>query len=160
MSIVRRAKGIWRAETEGDEGDENNNERIMIQRIKSMAKSKGKHLLNVWQYSDAQPTEITLALVNLLLAPLATLIELGPLYFYQITLVCAGVYQLMCVANGDLKCRVRASIVTFGLFVTTLMMYVVTIGLSTPSHWGWLVLVFSSFGSLKRLKTEQLHRHG
>jgi hypothetical protein len=132
----------------------------MIQHIKQTAKKRATHLVDVWKFSDSQPTEITLALVNLLLAPAATLIELGPLWFYQILLVGSGVYQLMCVAKGDLKCRVRASIVTFGLFATTLMMYVITIGLPTPSHWGWLVLVFSSFGSLKRLKTEQLHRHG
>lgn len=131
----------------------------MIQHIKHTAKKRATHLLNVWKYSDSQPTEITLALVNLLLAPLATRIELGPLWFYQIMLVGSGVYQLMCVAKGELKCRVRASIVTFGLFSTTLMMYIVTIGLPTPSHWGWFVLVFSAFGSLKRLKTEELHRH-
>lgn len=131
----------------------------MIQHIKHTAKKRATHLLNVWKYSDSQPTEITLALVNLLLAPIATRIELGPLWFYQIMLVGSGVYQLMCVAKGELKCRVRASIVTFGLFSTTLMMYIVTIGLPTPSHWGWFVLVFSAFGSLKRLKTEELHRH-
>lgn len=131
----------------------------MIEHIKHTIKQRATHLLNVWKYSDSQPTEITLALVNLLLAPIATRIELGPLVFYQIMLVASGVYQLMCVAKGDLKCRVRASIVTFGLFSTTLMMYIVTIGLPTPSHWGWFVLVFSAFGSLKRLKTEELHRH-
>ena len=132
----------------------------MIQHIKTIAKARGKHLVDVWRHSDSQPTEITLALVNILLAPLATRIELGPLVFYQIILVGVGGYQLMCVAKGDLQCRVRASMLTFGAFTATLMMYVITIGLPTPSHWGWLVLVFSSFGSLKRLKTEQLHRHG
>ena len=132
----------------------------MIQHIKTIAKIRLKSLVDVWRHSDSQPTEITLALVNLLLAPLATRIELGPLWFYQIMLVASGVYQLMCVAKGDLNCRVRASMFTFGAFTATLMMYVIAIGLPTPSHWGWLVLVFSSFGSLKRLKTEQLHRHG
>jgi len=131
----------------------------MIQHIKDTAKQRVTHLLDVWKHSDSQPTEMTLALVNLLLAPAATLIELGPLWFYQIMLVGSGIYQLLCVAKGDLKCRVRASIVTFGLFSTTLMMYIITIGLPTPSHWGWFVLVFSAFGSLKRLKTEQLHRN-
>ena len=99
----------------------------MIQHIKDTAKKRATHLLDVWKHSDSQPTEITLALVNLLLAPIATRVELGPLVFYQIMLVASGVYQLMCVAKGDLKCRVRASIVTFGLFCTTLMMYVITI---------------------------------
>lgn len=132
----------------------------MIYKIKDIAKKRAAHLLDVWKHSDSQPTEITLALVNLLLAPAATLIELGPLWFYQILLVGSGVYQLLCVAKGDLKCRVRAAMVTFGLFSTTLMMYIIAIGLPTPSHWGWFVLVFSAFGSLKRLKTEQLHRNG
>jgi hypothetical protein len=132
----------------------------MIQHIKTIAKARAKHLLDVWRRSDSQPTEITLALVNVLLAPLATRIELGPLVFYQIILVGVGGYQLLCVAKGDLNCRVRASMLTFGAFTATLIMYVITIGLPTPSHWGWLVLVFSSFGSLKRLKTEQLYRHG
>ena len=131
-----------------------------IQQIKDAVKKRATHLLDMWNRSDSQPTEITLALVNILLAPIATLIELGPLPFYQIVLVGSGMYQLMCVAKGDLKCRVRASIVTFGTFTTTLMMYAIHLGLPTPSHWGWLVLVFSSFGSLRRLKTEQLHRHG
>ena len=132
----------------------------MIQHIKETAKQRATHLLDVWRHSDSQPTEITLALVNILLAPLATRIELGPLVFYQIILVGVGLYQLMCVAKGDLKCRVRASMFTFGAFIATLMMYIIIIGLPTPSHWGWGVLVFSAFGSLKRLKTEQLHRHG
>ena len=131
----------------------------MIQHTKETTMKRVKHLVDVWRHSDSQPTEITLALVNLLLAPAATLIELGPLPFYQIILVGAGLYQLMCVAKGELKCRVRASMFTFGTFAATLMMFIVTIGLPTPSHWGWLVLVFSSFGSLKRLKTEQLHRN-
>lgn len=132
----------------------------MIHRIRFFLRLKAQHLWDVWNHSDSQPTEITLALVNLLLAPAATLIELGPLWFYQILLIGSGVYQLFCVANGDLKCRVRASFVTFGLFCTTLIMYVIIVGLSTPSHYGWFVLAFSAFGSLRRLKTEQLHRHG
>jgi len=132
----------------------------MMIKIKQIAKDRISHLLDVWQHSDSQPTEITLALVNLILAPMATMIELGPMIAYQMILVIVGGYQLMCVAKGDLNCRVRASILTFGTFATTLVMYLIIIGLPTPSHWGWLVLVFSSFGSLKRIKTEQLHRHG
>jgi hypothetical protein len=110
----------------------------MIQHTKEKARKRFKHLADVWMHSDSQPTEITLALVNLLLAPAATLIELGPLLFYQIILVGAGVYQLMCVAKGELKCRVRASMFTFGTFATTLMMYIIMVGLPTPSHGdGW-----------------------
>lgn len=128
--------------------------------IKTQIKKRAIHLIDVWQHSDSQPTEITLALVNVLLAPVATLIELGAMPVYQIALIIAGVYQLICVARGDIRCRVRASFFTFGTFATTLIMYVIMKGLATPSHWGWIVLLFAAFGSLKRIKTEQIHRHG
>ena len=131
---------------------------MSFQKQKKEATRKIKHLIDVFRYSDSQPTEITLALVNLILAPIATYIELGPLVFYQLALIASSIFQLYCIANSDLKCRIRASFLTFSFFVTTLMMYIFTIGLPTPSHWGWLVLSLSAFSSLKRLKTEDLHR--
>lgn len=131
---------------------------MSIQNQKKEATRKIKHLIDVFRYSDSQPTEITLALVNLILAPIATFIELGPLLFYQFALIVSSIFQLYCIASADLKCRIRASFLTFSFFITTLMMYVFTIGLPTPSHWGWCVLSFSAFSSLKRLKTEDLHR--
>lgn len=123
-------------------------------------KEKFLSLKQIWMYSDSQNTEITLALVNLILAPLATYIELGTLWFYQTCLIVSAFYQLLCIANGDLHCRVRAALFTFSLFVCTTMMYLDTIGLPTPSHWGWVVLTFSAFGSLRRLKREQIQRYG
>jgi len=124
----------------------------MIKRIKEL-----RHL---WVYSDSQPTEITLALVNVFLAPVATYMELGSLWFYHLCLISSGIYQLYCVSNGDLNCRVRASLLTFGLFISTTCMYLDTIGFPTPSHYGWLILSFSAFGSLRRLKREQINRYG
>ena len=119
-----------------------------------------KKLEQLWNYSDSQPTEITLGVALTILAPIATTIELGFMPIYHLLLVSTGLHQLYCVSKGELKCRLRASIFTFGLYVTTLAMYLMTIGLPTPSHYGWLILVISSFGTLKRLKTEQLHRNG
>jgi hypothetical protein len=92
------------------------------------------------------------------LAPIATLIELGFMPIYQ--LIGAGIYQLYCISKGKLHCRLRASMLTFGLYATSLAMYLMTIGLPTPTHYGWVIFVISSFGNLKRLKTEQLHRNG
>jgi len=126
--------------------------------MKTFILNKYKSLKKVWLYSDSQPTEILLALVNIFLAPLATFIELGPLWVFQITLIVSGIYQLLCVANGDLKCRLRASLITFGMYASTLLVYLDCIGLPTPSHWGWFVLVFASFSSLMRIKREQLIR--
>jgi hypothetical protein len=80
--------------------------------------------------------------------------------FYQICLIGAGAYQLFCISKGDIECRVKAALITFGLYTSTLTMYLLSIGLPTPSHYGWVLLVISSFGNLKRLKTEQLHRNG
>ena len=119
-----------------------------------------KRLQQLWRYSDSQPTEITLGAALITLAPIATLIELGFMPIYQTTLIGAGVYQLYCISKGNLQCRLRASMLTFGLYATSLAMYLITIGLPTPSHYGWVILLISSFGNLKRLKTEQLHRNG
>jgi len=119
-----------------------------------------KKLQQLWKYSDSQPTEITLGAALMILAPVATLIELGFMPVYQLMLIGAGAYQLFCISTGELECRVRAAMLTFGLYTTSLAMYLMTIGLPTPSHYGWLILVISSFGNLKRLKTEQLHRNG
>ncbi len=119
-----------------------------------------KRLKNIWNYSDSQPTEITLGVAIMILAPIATAIEIGFMPIYQLILVAAGAYQVYCVSKGDIACRIRASIITFGLYATSLMMYLLTIGLPTPSHYGWMILTISSFSTLKRLKTEQLHRNG
>jgi len=117
-------------------------------------------LKQLWRYSDSQPTEITLGAALMILAPIATIIELGFMPFYQAALIGAGVYQLFCISKGELECRLRASLITFGLYTSTLAMYLLSIGLPTPSHYGWVLLVISSFGNLKRLKTEQIHRNG
>ena len=117
-------------------------------------------LKQLWKYSDSQPTEITLGAALMILAPIATIIELGFMPFYQSALIGAGVYQLFCISKGKLECRLRASLITFGLYTSTLAMYLLSIGLPTPSHYGWVLLVISSFGNLKRLKTEEIYRNG
>lgn len=117
-------------------------------------------LQQLWRYSDSQPTEITLGAALMILAPIATFIELGFMPIYQLVLIGAGFYQLYCISTGVLECRVKAAMLTFGLYTTSLIMYLTTIGLPTPTHYGWVIFVLSSFGNLKRLKTEQLHRNG
>ena len=119
-----------------------------------------KSLKNIWKYSDSQPTEITLAIALSVLAPVATFIEIGFMPFFQLALVASGIYQLRCVALGQLSCRIRAAFVTFSLYLTSFLMYIINIGMPSPSHYGWLILVLSSLSSLRRLKTEQLHRNG
>ena len=119
-----------------------------------------KRLQQLWRYSDSQPTEITLGVALMILAPIATITELGFMPFYQFALIGAGGYQLYCVSRGILSCRIRASLLTFGLYTSTLVMYLMSIGLPTASHYGWVILVISSFGNLKRLKTEQILRNG
>ena len=117
-------------------------------------------LKNIWKYSDSQPTEITLALALSVLAPVATFIEIGFMPFIQIALVGSGIYQLRCVALRQLSCRIRAAFMTFSLYLTIFLMYIINVGMPSPSHYGWLLLVVSSLSSLRRLKTEQLHRNG
>lgn len=119
-----------------------------------------KRLGHIFKYSDSQPTEITLGAALMILAPIATATEIGWMPIYQLCLIAAGFYQLHCVSKGELECRIKAAIITFGLYSTSLMMYLLTVGLPTATHYGWVIFVISSFSNLKRLKTEQLHRHG
>ena len=119
-----------------------------------------KKLGHIFKYSDSQPTEITLGTSLMILAPIATATEIGFMPVYQLALVAAGFYQLYCISKGKLECRIKAAIITFGLYSTSLMMYLLTIGLPSATHYGWLIFVISSFSNLRRLKTEQLHRNG
>lgn len=114
----------------------------------------------IWQYSDSQPTEITLAAALVILYPIATYLELGYSPILQVLAPVAGLYQLYCVSGKCLSCRVRASFVTFSFYLLGAVMYLYC-GLlfKGPSYWGWMLLAFSSFGSLKRIKKEQLHRN-
>jgi len=75
-----------------------------------------KKLSLIWSHSDSQPTEITLALINVLLTHLAIGSELGGLYFERIIIISSGIFQLYCVSQEDIKCRVRASMITFGVY--------------------------------------------
>jgi len=119
-----------------------------------------KQLRVIWQYSDSQPTEITLAAALILRYPNATFLELGYSPIMQITAPLAGLYQLYCVSGNCIKCRVRASFITFTFYAIAAVMYL-HYGLlfKGPSYWGWVLLTVSSFGSLKRIKKEELHKN-
>ena len=134
--------------------------------MESGTSNKGKfvqklnNLIQVWRYSDSQPTEIVLGLSLMFIAPLAIHIELGGLYVFQFMSFLSGGYQLFCVAGGDLNCRVRASMFSFGMFLATSAMYLYNIGFPTPTHYGWAILCLASFGSMSRLIREKIHRNG
>jgi len=116
-----------------------------------------KRLKRIWTYSDSQPTEITLALCNLLLVHFAIGIELGELYIFRAIIIFSGFFQLYCVSRLNIKCRVVASMFTFAVYTITTITYITHIGLPTPTHWGWFILMFASFGSMRRLILEKLH---
>ncbi len=122
-------------------------------------KLRYEHLRTIWQYSDSQPTEITLAAALVILYPIATYLELGYSPIMQLAAPIAGLYQLYCVSGNCLSCRVKASWVTFSFYLLAAVMYLYC-GLlfKGPSYWGWMLLAVSSFGSLKRIKKEELHR--
>ena len=117
------------------------------------------NLRRIWSYSDSQPTEITLAIAIAILAPIAVSIEVNTSWFFNALLILAGLYQIRCIAKEEIGCRVKAAYFTTMMYMTCLLMYIVTIGLPTPSHWGWVLLTYSSFSTLSRLKTEQLRRN-
>lgn len=121
-------------------------------------KTRFKNLKEVWTYSDGQPTEMTLAMINVFLTPLALCLEIKQCGVFEVFLVISGLYQLWCIAKGDLSCRLRGAFFTFSAYFGTLIMYLGSIGLPTPTHWGWVVLVIASLSSLIRIKKEQLYR--
>lgn len=121
-------------------------------------KTKFNHLKEIWVYGDGQPTEIILALINILLTPIALYMEVGCFGVFGLFLIASGLHQLWCIACDNLSCRLRGAFFTFCAYFGTLIMYLGSIGLPTPSHWGWFVLAFASFSSLLRIKKEQLHR--
>ena len=121
-------------------------------------KTKLNHLKNIWVYGDGQPTEIILAVINIMLTPIALFMEVGCFGVFGLFLIASGIHQLYCIACDNLKCRLRGAFFTFSAYFGTLIMYLGSIGLPTPSHWGWVVLAFASFSSLLRIKKEQLHR--
>jgi len=123
-----------------------------------MIKTLLTRLKQIWKYSDSQPTEITLALAIATLAPIAVSIEIHTMWLLNVMLVGAGLYQMRCISNEDIRCRIRAAYFTTMMYMTCLGFYLTTIGLPTPSHWGWVLLTYSSFSTLNRLKTEQLQR--
>ena len=117
------------------------------------------NLKNTWRYSDSQPTEITLGAAMMILAPIAVSMETHCSWYLNIFFIFAGIFQIRCVATNDIICRIRGAFITSSAYLICLLLYLTTIGLPTPSHWGWVLLTYSSFSTLSRLKTEQLRRN-
>lgn len=123
-----------------------------------MIKEAFSRLKQIWKRSDSQPTEITLAVAIAVLAPIAVSIEIHTMWWLNLMLVGTGLYQLRCIITCDIDCRIRAAYFTTMMYMTCLIFYLTNIGLPTPSHYGWVLLTYSSFSTLNRLKIEQLHR--
>ena len=121
-------------------------------------KTRFKNLKEIWTYGDGQPTEMTLAMINVFLTPLALCLELKQCGVFEVFLVISGLHQLWCVSKGLLSCRLRGAFFTFSAYFGTLIMYLGSDIDLTPTHWGWGVLVIASLSSLLRIKKEQLYR--
>lgn len=126
----------------------------------TLIKIRFARLRQIWLYSDSQPTEILLAICNIFLAPIAILSEVGDLYFYALIVIATGINQIICVAKDNIDCRVKASMFTFGIYLTSAIMYLSHVGFPTPTHYGWVVLVISSFSSMGRVTREKIYRNG
>ena len=97
--------------------------KIKAQEIKAKLIARLDSLRVIWQYSDSQPTEITLAAALVILYPIATYLEIGFSPIMQVLAPIAGLYQLYCVSGKCLSCRVRASWVTFSFYLLAAVMY-------------------------------------
>ena len=117
-----------------------------------------KKILKIWSYSDSQPTEITLALANVFLTHLAIGFEIGGDYIFRAVIFFSGLYQLYCVSKEDINCRLKASVLSFSVYLISTIIYIQSVGLPTPTHYGWIILCFASFGCMRRLIIEKIHR--
>lgn len=115
-------------------------------------------LKDIWSHSDSQPTEITLAITNILATHVAIGVELSGFYIFRVLILLSGFYQLYCVASEKICYRVKASVITFSVYLTTTIAYSFTIGFPCATHYGWLILCFAAFGSMRRLILEKIHR--
>lgn len=117
-----------------------------------------KKLAAKWMYTDSHATEITLGAMTGVLALPATLLELG-FNWFVIPIMVAGLYQVYCVADGDLKCRAMASALNTSAYLMIIMLYGYNGWLTTsPSHSGWIIMALASFATAARLQTELEHR--
>lgn len=130
-----------------------------MKRIGERIKVLMTKLQHIYLYSDSQPTEITLAVCLAVLSPIVTIMEIGFMPIYNLVCIGFGLFQLYCVANEDLECRMRASMLTMSAYFATFLMYTIqgTI-FASPTHWGWFVLAFSAWGVVRRLNAERIHR--
>ena len=119
-----------------------------------------RKLIDIWLYSDSEPTEITLGLCCILFIPLCSFSELGCMPAFKICVGICGVYQLWAVAKGEIDGRVTASALVFAMAITTMVIYLVIVGWQDPMHYKWIVLVLCAFGSLTRLLREKHYKNG
>jgi len=110
-------------------------------------------------YSDNQPTEIILALANIFLVPFALSMEVGTGLFLSLIPTVSGIHQIICVASDEINCRVRASMICLGVYLASAVMYLITIGFPSPTHYGWLLFIIAAFGSMSRLSREKIYKN-
>ena len=122
-------------------------------------KMKLLRLRQVWMYSDNQPTEIILALANIFIVPFALSMEVGTGLFLSLIPAISGIHQMICVASDEINCRVRASMICLGVYLASAVMYLITIGFPSPTHYGWLLFIIAAFGSMSRLSREKIYKN-
>lgn len=113
-----------------------------------------KKLVDKWMYTDSHATEITLGGMTGILALPATWLEIG-FVFWILPIMAAGLYQIYCVANGDLKCRAKAAAFNTSAYIITVLLYGMHGYITTsPSHSGWIIMALFSFMTAARLNRE------
>lgn len=113
-----------------------------------------KQLKDKWMYTDSHATEITLGGMTGILALPATLLEIG-FTIWILPIMAAGLYQIYCVAKGDLKCRTKAAAFNVSAYIATVLLYGTHGYITTsPSHSGWILMALVAFGTAARLNRE------
>ena len=117
-----------------------------------------KKLKETWMYTDSHATEITLGGLTGILSLPATILEIG-FSFWVLPIAACGLYQIYCVANGDLACRTKAAAFNTSAYIAIVMLYGVNGFITTsPSHSGWILMALFSFMTAARLNRELASR--
>lgn len=113
-----------------------------------------KKLSNKWMYTDSHATELTLGSMTGILAPIATILEVG-FTIWMLPAAAAGLYQIWCTVDGDLQCRTKAATFNVSAYISIVLIYGINGFITTsPSHSGWIIMTLAAFMTASRLNKE------
>jgi hypothetical protein len=143
LSIVRRAKGIRRTETESKEGKGKG--QIKVGGMKETLTTIKTNIKTILSFADSEFLELLIAILHTFLLPLAVWTEIGFKWHVIFMAIAGGLFQFYSVGTRNLKCRYYSTIVaTFVSILTTEQYLMSGLMFEAPSRFGWLIIAFAA----------------